>query len=189
MGPSLKTALREKARGLVPLAPETRKLKSQRLVELVREHDAFGEARQIAIFYPRECEVDLLGLWSLAKKRCYFPKADPKGGMQFFRVSSLSDMAEGYAKIPEPLTSQRFAALPWRAADLVLVPGLLFDPWGGRIGSGKGYYDRFLSSIKAQKWGVCFSEQLSKSKLAQDSTDVRMDALVTDLGWRLVKAR
>jgi len=32
--------------------------------------------------------------------------------------------------------------------DLLVVPGLCFDQFGGRLGQGKGYYDRFINRIK-----------------------------------------
>lgn len=47
--------------------------------------------------------------------------------------------------------------------DLVLVPGLMFDHNGGRIGQGKGCYDRFLSLNKIYKIGLAHDFQVRKS--------------------------
>src|SRR5262249_50098992 len=42
---------------------------------------------------------------------------------------------------PDPTRCQTVAPV---AIDFVLVPGLAFDPDGGRVGYGAGYYDRLL---------------------------------------------
>lgn len=48
-----------------------------------------------------------------------------------------------------------------RSIDLVLCPGLAFDPHGNRLGYGAGYYDRFLNAHPAALCvGLCLDEAL-----------------------------
>ncbi|MBQ5689791.1 MAG: 5-formyltetrahydrofolate cyclo-ligase, partial [Bacteroidales bacterium] len=58
--------------------------------------------------------------------------------------------------------------------DLVIVPGIAFSQKGGRIGFGKGCYDRFLQGIPAKKVGLCYELQLSV-RIKSDSYDEEMD--------------
>ena len=102
--------------------------------------------------------------------------------MAFYTLESLERLAPGYAGILEPPPQGERQVGDWGKEDLILVPGFAFDMGGGRIGSGHGYYDRFLSRVETLKWGVCFSAQVLKEPLAQDPTDVRMDAVVTENG-------
>jgi 5,10-methenyltetrahydrofolate synthetase len=62
------------------------------------------------------------------------------------RVRDLdADLRAGTWGIPEPLADRCLPAVPGEI-DFALVPGLVFDPRGGRIGYGAGYYDRLLGA-------------------------------------------
>ncbi|MEQ1877124.1 MAG: 5-formyltetrahydrofolate cyclo-ligase [Bdellovibrionia bacterium] len=62
----------------------------------------------------------------------------------------------------------------------VLVPGLVFDRNGTRIGSGKGFYDRALKNYQGVKVGVALSVQVSDKPLPSEPFDVAMDVVVTE---------
>jgi len=49
--------------------------------------------------------------------------------------------------IPEPPTDVEHETAGPGDIDLLVVPGLAFDVYGGRLGQGKGYYDRFIAKI------------------------------------------
>ena len=88
-------------------------------------------------------------------------------------VSGVLEPAEDSPPL-EPRAGQR---------TLVLVPGLLFDAEGYRLGRGGGHYDRFLAQVRSS-WsakfvGLCFEEQLIE-QLPRDPWDERVDAVVTE---------
>lgn len=74
--------------------------------------------------------------------------------------------------------STRVAALE---IDVFVVPGLMFDRAGRRLGRGGGHYDRYLEQRRsdATTIGICFAEHLV-DKLPADPWDVAMDLIVTD---------
>lgn len=63
--------------------------------------------------------------------------------------------------------------------DLVIVPGVVFDKEGYRIGYGKGCYDIFLEGMKSKKIGLAFDAQVVDA-LPTEKHDVRMDKTITE---------
>lgn len=72
--------------------------------------------------------------------------------------------------------------------DLVLVPGIGFTLNGGRLGRGKGYYDRLLAGVPALKCGVAFDCQI-ESEFPLEPHDVQLNCILTPTRWQWVGAR
>ncbi|MGN0075726.1 MAG: 5-formyltetrahydrofolate cyclo-ligase, partial [Parafannyhessea sp.] len=72
---------------------------------------------------------------------------------------------------------------------ICLVPGLVFDAEGYRIGYGAGYYDDFLAGYPGLKVGLARTMQISGNPLPRDAHDVPVDAIVSDGAvWRARRA-
>lgn len=63
--------------------------------------------------------------------------------------------------------------------EIVLVPGLGFTREGARLGRGKGYFDKFLSSFSGVSIGVCFEEQLVPNTY-NEAHDRDVDFVITE---------
>jgi len=64
--------------------------------------------------------------------------------------------------------------------NLLVVPGLIFDTCGGRIGYGGGYYDRFLSRHPVFSCALAYEAQVMPERLDLMPWDRPMDRLITE---------
>lgn len=66
----------------------------------------------------------------------------------------------------------------------IAVPGIAFDARGGRLGFGKGYYDRFLRQLPATTYrcGLAFGIQVVPC-VPQAPHDICMHGIVTEQGY------
>ncbi len=84
-------------------------------------------------------------------------------------------------KMPDPAKTRRIDPVD---IDLVVVPGVVFDVAGRRVGMGAGYYDRFLpQAASACRMGLAWSAQIVPEVPAEEH-DVRMEYLLTETGFR-----
>ena len=131
----------------------------------------------VAIFAALPGEVDLKALPSKGDRVWVFPKIEGDH-LLFFQVRSFeSDLVPGMYEILEPKGGLKQVAVS--DIDLFLCPGLGFDLRGGRIGRGRGFYDRMLERAKpgALKVGVCFGHQIV-DEVEMEDHDVRMNAVI-----------
>ena len=64
--------------------------------------------------------------------------------------------------------------------DMIIIPGIGFDTTGGRIGHGKGYYDRLLTqTTQAYRVALAFEFQII-DQIPTESHDISMDLIITE---------
>ena len=139
---ALRKQIREKKRAMTPQQIEQA---SARLGELFASSQAYKNAKTVYGYLPYNQEVRTVPMLERALqdgKRVAVPKVYGDD-MKFIYMDDLSQVADGYAGIPEPIADGPVADDP---TALVLMPGLAFDPQGHRIGYGGGFYDRFLAA-------------------------------------------
>lgn len=99
--------------------------------------------------------------------------------MDFFEVSSLSDLSEGTFHILEP--GEHCEKVEWADA-LMLVPGLAFSRDGRRLGKGGGYYDKYLEKYPSLKTvALAYDFQIAE-EIPVAEHDKRVDVVVTESG-------
>ncbi len=96
-----------------------------------------------------------------------------------------ADLHIGQFGIREP--TNRCPRLASDRLDLILVPGVAFDLRGGRLGRGRGYYDRLLRRLHGTTCAVAFDQQIV-GKVPVAPPDVRLNVILTPTRWVKVEA-
>ena len=141
--------------------------------EIVTGMEEYRESEAILAYVSYKSEVDTTALIQQALKDgkyVFAPKVSGKE-MEFWQISSLEDLREGYLGIREPVQSVSFPdwvkeqyriantdAITAKAERCVLegckvmmwMPGAVFDRERHRIGYGGGFYDRYLNRLLQQ---------------------------------------
>ena len=111
--------------------------------------------------------------------------------LELFQLASMDELDRGRFGIQEPRSELRQRPEKQIAAetiDFVVVPGVAFDRRGGRLGHGRGYYDRLLRRLRvdAFKVGVAFECQLVDS-IPVEAHDITLNCTVTETGIHRTK--
>lgn len=182
--PALRRELLSRLRALTA---EERAARSASLRAALANDPWLRRARTVFAYLALPLEPDLAPLvGAIPGQRWAFPHVVGDGPLSFHLLPHAAEATPGALGILQPDPS-RHPLVPVGEADLVLVPGLGFDPaTRARLGRGKGHYDRFLSAALASTEppgivGVAFSEQLGPVPV--EAHDVPMQRLLTDRGW------
>ena len=135
--------------------------------------------RVIAVFAALPGEVDLAPFIARHPDLCWIYPRVAGDSLVFYAVENpATQLVAGTLGIREP--APFLTKIPTDQIDAFLCPGLAFDAGGGRLGRGRGYYDRMLAAGRpgAQQVGVCFSYQKVADTFAQ-THDVPMDLVIS----------
>ena len=144
-------------------------------------------AGRIALFAGLGDEPDTRPLFDAiqhAGKLAFFPRCREDGRLDMVRVGDWGELRKGRFGILEP--PEKGLPEPLSGLDLILLPGVAFDPEGRRLGRGGGYYDRTLMGVGEiggpKAVGVGFAFQLIE-RVPVASHDLSVHAILTERGW------
>lgn len=151
--------------------------RSEILAEKFARSNAYRAAKTIYGYLPYNQEVRTVPMLRRALeegKRVAVPKVYGDD-MKFIYLDDLSQVAKGYAGIPEPVADGPVAQ---DETALVLMPGLAFDRAGHRIGYGGGFYDKFLAREPHHPTvALCYDFQVM-DRLETEEFDIPVDLVI-----------
>ena len=149
-------------------------------IEALKE---YKDADVILLYFPTRSEPDISALADIARrdgKKIAFPISVTKDCTLDFRfISSPDELEIGAYGIREPRADAERATLSERT--LCIVPALAVDADGYRLGYGKGYYDRFLSTFEGNAV-VAIHSSLVCERLPRNDTDIPIKTIITETG-------
>ena len=132
----------------------------------------------IAVFSALPGEPDLTELIERRTDHQWaYPRVEHEHLVFHLVTDPSSQLRTGAFGIREP--SPTLPEIDVMEIDAFLCPGLAFDPRGGRLGRGRGFYDRLLSKTRpdAVKIGVCFPSQIVPDTFPE-AHDIQMDEVI-----------
>lgn len=181
----LKKEIRKKVLALRDTIPAADKAKYDANIRgIVTGMDEYREAEVILTYVSYKSEVDTTMLIRQALKdgkNVFAPKVSGNE-MEFWQISSLEDLQEGYRGILEPVQSITFPDRIMKYTDgkdagadiniavdaesdpkvckvLMWMPGAAFDTERHRIGYGGGFYDKYLNRLLQRLKQTASTEQ------------------------------
>ncbi|MBQ4556406.1 MAG: 5-formyltetrahydrofolate cyclo-ligase [Clostridia bacterium] len=168
---------------------ELRAEDSKSICQKIVSMASFGLCDIILCYAPIGSEVDVMPVAEAAiarGKTVAFPVCDKESGdMEFYSVASLDELCDGGTfgeKVP-PVSDDRL--ITPTVGTMIIMPGLIFDKSGRRIGYGGGYYDKYIRRHEALFYssmtiGVAYSAFLSDIPIPYSDHDISAAIVVTE---------
>jgi 5-formyltetrahydrofolate cyclo-ligase len=161
------------------LPPELRTDLEARLAEIILPR--LTGAGVVAAYHPMKDEISpLTVLDRLNGQIPALPWFADRDSRMMFRQAPAAEIGP-WGVLQPPIEA------PALAPDIVIVPLVLADRRGTRIGQGKGHYDRALAHLREGgavfTIGVGWEDQILDEAIAPDPWDMPLDALATPGEW------
>ena len=108
------------------------------------------------------------------------PRCLPGHCLEFVAITSLDQLIAAPFGLLEPPKELPALTEEQMDASICIVPALLVDTKGYRLGYGAGFYDRFLSTYSGKKICLAYQQNLSKTELPHTEFDVAVDMVITE---------
>lgn len=132
----------------------------------------YKNSSNIMIFYPLKFEIDLLPLLNDNTKNFYLPRVKDND-IEICRYKIDEKLKKSPLGIYEPVSPPTKDKM-----DLIIVPALLADNRGYRIGYGGGFYDRLLKKNKTAKTITLLPAELIYEQIPNEKFDQKIDCII-----------
>lgn len=144
----------------------------------------FANYQNIALYFSLSYEVDTIAIIKKlleTNKKIALPRIQEQN-LQFYYIENFSDLEiDKHWNIYQPRVTNQIAEIG--NLDLIILPLIAFNSNRYRLGHGKGYYDRYLSSsdLKAVKLVLAYQvQEIPSSIIFSDNWDVTFDDIIVD---------
>jgi 5-formyltetrahydrofolate cyclo-ligase len=183
-----KTEWRKKTKQLLTsMDVKDRKDRSEKIANHLYQTQQWHKCERIGITVSRNFELDTYRIienaWKEGKKVCVPKCYSEDKKMEFRELSSFDELENVYMDLYEPITAKT-QIVSTENIDLLVVPGLVFDQSGYRIGYGGGYYDRYLVNYTGETVALAFYDQIAE-QLPHEDFDIPVQQIITETGTLL----
>jgi 5-formyltetrahydrofolate cyclo-ligase len=175
----------EMARKLSAIAQDQLAAKTKAIENRLFEFANFLESRIVLLYTPAPGEVntmDILKRSYLYNKIVVLPVFDPQArNTRLYKVDDpAKDLVQGPRGNLEP-NPKRCKSVPMDCLDIAIIPALAMDEKGGRLGLGKGCYDRLIPDLPmtTRKVGLVLESQIL-ANVPTESHDKHVDIVITE---------
>ncbi|MCI6675555.1 MAG: 5-formyltetrahydrofolate cyclo-ligase [Clostridiales bacterium] len=154
--------------------------KDEQMRRRIAESDWYKKSDYIYTYVSYRAEADtkilIQQMWK-AGKVVAVPRVN-QTNMEFYQIETMDDLESGMKGILEPKQHCKKIDQP----GVVLVPGAVFDRNGYRIGYGRGFYDRYISSHPNNLYvGLAYECQMT-DEIPIEPWDKKINNIVTEEG-------
>ena len=165
------------------LSEQERSVLDDRITQKLLATSEYAEATTVLTYVSVSSEVSTRMFIECALrdgKTVAVPRCLPGHCLEFVAIASLKQLVAAPFNLLEPAKELPAVTEDQKNNSICIVPALLVDTKGYRLGYGAGFYDRFLSTYPGKKICLAYQQSLSRTTLPHTAFDVAVDVVITE---------
>ena len=165
------------------LSEQERSVLDDRITQKLLATSEYAEATTVLTYVSVSSEVSTRMFIECALrdgKTVAVPRCLPGHCLEFVAIASLEQLVAAPFNLLEPSRELSAVTEDQKNNAICIVPALLVDTKGYRLGYGAGFYDRFLSTYSGKKICLAYQQNLSRTTLPHTAFDVAVDVVITE---------
>ena len=165
------------------LSEQERAVLDDRITQKLLATSEYVEATTVLTYVSVSSEVSTRMIIESALrdgKTVAVPRCLPGHCLEFVAIASLEQLVAAPFNLLEPSRELPALTEDQMSNAICIVPALLVDTKGYRLGYGAGFYDRFLSTYPGKKICLAYQQNLSQTMLPHTASDVAVDVVITE---------